>query len=116
MGMTDDKRISEIRARLAGRSHVSSLLFDDYDPDTDISHLLAEHDRLTAEIRHRNAEIDGFSNIIKERGGAIEKLTERCEAYKGRVDAGAVEIQRWKEICDRLAEEITILRNELEAT
>lgn len=40
------------------------------------------------------------SLVMREAADEIERLTERCEAYKGQVEAGAAEIERLRKTAE----------------
>lgn len=49
---------------------------------------------LIGRLRNLGPDDSGFREIGNEAADEITKLTERCSAYKGQVEAGAAEIAR----------------------
>lgn len=55
----------------------------------------------------------GITAAFLHRDAEIERLTERCEAYKGQVKAGAVEIERLQKHSAERAQDIITLGQEV---
>lgn len=58
------------------------------------SDLRAENANLREQIERLMSDLVSRIKTIGEQGAEIERLQERCTAYKGQVEAGALEIER----------------------
>ena len=58
--------------------------------------LILELEQLRDAYEHSGKTIEAYSERLTRAEAEIEKLQERCEAYKGQVRAGGDEIERLK--------------------
>jgi outer membrane murein-binding lipoprotein Lpp len=63
----------------------------------EIEALVAIRDRLARQLAAKDRVIDNLASELRELTAERNRLTERCDAYKGQVEAGAAEIARLKE-------------------